>query len=104
MPERVFRNLAYLNGLSITGTNTRVKDVMFYLPVKMDDGDVKMFTGLNTITLEVLTKVVWPTVDLNEAENLAFWKCAVVELFKHNSFRNSENFLKNQGMMQKYDG
>ncbi len=59
MPERVFRNLAYLNGLSITGTNTRVKDVMFYLPVKMDDGDVKMFTGLNTITLEVLAKAVW---------------------------------------------
>lgn len=64
-----------------------------------------MFTGysLNTITLEVLTKVVWSTEDLNEAENLAFWmtwKCAVVELFKHNSFRNLENFLKNQGMMQ----
>ena len=82
------------------------RNVSVDFPVKMDDGSVKMFTGysLNTITLEVLTKVVWPTVDLNEAENLAFWKCAVVELFKHNSFRNSENFLKNQGMMQKYDG
>jgi len=28
MPERVFPNSAYLNGLSTTGTNTRVKDVI----------------------------------------------------------------------------
>ena len=81
------------------------RNVSVDFPVNTDHRYVKMFTGysLNTITLDVPTKVVRPTADLNETENVALcmtWKCPVHEPLKHNSFRNPENFLKNRPMVQ----
>lgn len=64
------------------------RKVIVEFPVKMDDDSIKVFTGYrvqhNNFRGPYKGGIrYWPTVDLNEVEDLAFWmtwKCAVVDI------------------------
>jgi len=64
------------------------RKVIVNFPVKMDNGNIKMFMGYrvqyNNFRGPYKGGIrYWPTVDLNDVENLAFWmtwKCAVVDI------------------------